>query len=124
VAARNDARVTDSNAPATEVSDELRHYPGDLLQAPLDLRTASFTFSPTAPKTTTDIFFNGSPSTAQSGATITSYTWDFGDGTTAVGVTPPAKRYASAPFTYVVRLTVTDSKGASATTTQNVSVVP
>jgi len=86
--------------------------------------TASFTFSPTAPKTTTDIFFNGSPSTAQSGATITSYTWDFGDGTTAVGVTPPAKRYASAPFTYVVRLTITDSKGASATTTQNVSVVP
>ena len=48
VAARNDARVTDSNAPATEVSDELRHYPGDLLQAPLDLRTASFTFSPGA----------------------------------------------------------------------------
>jgi len=85
---------------------------------------ALFTYSPTAPKTTTDIFFNGSPSTPQAGATIVSYAWDFGDGTGASGVTPPAKRYAAAPFTYVVRLTVTDSKGATGTTTQNVSVVP
>jgi PKD repeat protein len=85
--------------------------------------TASFTISPTNPKVNTDVFFNGSPSTAQSGASIASYTWDFGDGTAAAGATPPAKRYLAA-FTYVVRLTVVDSKGTTATTTQSLTVAP
>ena len=44
--------------------------------------TASFTFSPSNPQPGDTVFFNGSPSTAAGGATITQYTWDFGDGTT------------------------------------------
>ncbi len=44
--ARGDARIVRSDAPSRDVSDELRHYPGDLIQAPLDLRTTSATFTP------------------------------------------------------------------------------
>ncbi|MGH3115994.1 MAG: nickel/cobalt transporter [Gaiellales bacterium] len=44
VTARGDARILSSTAPARDVSDELRSYPADLLQAPLDLRRAEFTF--------------------------------------------------------------------------------
>lgn len=46
VEARGDAHIDSSNAPATDVSDELRHYPADATQAPLDLRRATFTFRP------------------------------------------------------------------------------
>jgi nickel/cobalt transporter (NicO) family protein len=44
VTARGDGRVTNSSAPGRDVSDELRHYPADLVQAPLDLRSATFDF--------------------------------------------------------------------------------
>jgi nickel/cobalt exporter len=44
VAARGNGRVTASSAPNRDVSDELRHYPADLIQAPLDLRSATFGF--------------------------------------------------------------------------------
>lgn len=44
--ARGDARLLDSTAPENDLSDELRSYPGDLLQAPLDLRSVTLTFTP------------------------------------------------------------------------------
>lgn len=52
--------------------------------------------------------------------TIASRSWDFGDGTTSTQ-TSPAKTY-SAAGSYTVRLTVTDDKGATATTTRTVTV--
>ncbi|MEV6977932.1 collagenase [Kitasatospora sp. NPDC093806] len=51
---------------------------------------------------------------------ITGYAWDFGDGTTATTANP-TKWYAKAG-TYTVTLTVTDDKGATASTRQNVTV--
>lgn len=53
--------------------------------------------------------------------TITTYAWDFGDGTTGTGVTA-SHAYTSAG-TYAVRLTVTDDRGGTATTTQSVTTV-
>jgi nickel/cobalt exporter len=44
--ARGDARIISSNAPDRDVSDELRRYPGNLIQSPLDLRTATVEFTP------------------------------------------------------------------------------
>ncbi|MDR7271150.1 PKD repeat protein, partial [Pelomonas saccharophila] len=63
--------------------------------------------------------FSGAGST-DTEANIESYGWDFGDGTTAVGVSA-RKVYANAG-TYTVQLTVTDSLGATATASQQVVV--
>ncbi len=51
------------------------------------------------------------------GGTITSYAWDFGDGTTATGKTVS---HAYSFGTYTATLTVTDSLGLTATTTEPV----
>jgi PKD repeat protein len=85
--------------------------------------TAAFTFSPSNPQPGDTVFFNGSPSTAAGGATITQYTWDFGDGTTeSTSSANTSHAYAVAERAYVVRLTVTDSAGRTGTTTQTVDV--
>lgn len=82
--------------------------------------TAAFTFSPTSPAVSQDIFFNASASTAAPGRTIVSYEWDFGSGRTGSGITV-TKRYDT-PGTYRVTLTVTDNMGAKATAQQTVTV--
>jgi PKD repeat protein len=82
--------------------------------------TADFTFSPTAPVAGQTVFFNAGSSTTPAGTTITSYAWDFGDGSTGTGVTP--SHAFGAAGTYVVRLTITNSAGQTATTTKNVTV--
>jgi ABC-type nickel/cobalt efflux system permease component RcnA len=46
VVARGDTRLRSSTAPSHDLSDELRRYPGNLIQAPLDLRSARATFVP------------------------------------------------------------------------------
>jgi PKD repeat protein len=52
--------------------------------------------------------------------TIASRSWNFGDGTTSTA-TSPAKTYTAAG-TYTVRLTVTDNRGATGTTTKSLTV--
>ncbi|MDI1445326.1 PKD domain-containing protein [Polyangium sp. 6x1] len=59
-------------------------------------------------------------STHSAGA-IQTYAWNFGDGGTATGITPPPHRYAAAG-TYTITLTVTTSSGASASATRTVTV--
>lgn len=90
--------------------------PGTLGTTP----TARFTFTPESPAAFTDIRFDGSTSTPGLGSVITSYAWDFGDGTTGSGMVA-THRYA-ASGTYVVRLTVTASNGLTNSTSQVVSV--
>jgi PKD repeat protein len=84
--------------------------------------SASFTFSPTNPQPGDTVQFNGSPSSAAGGATITEYKWDFGDGSTETESEPTTSHSYGQARTYVVRLTVTDSAGRTGTTTQNVVV--
>jgi PKD repeat protein len=82
--------------------------------------TADFTISPTSPKTTDIIYFDGGSSKTPDGAAITSYRWDFGDGNS--GTDRVVAHQFAAPGTYTVRLTVTDEGGRTATTTKTVSV--
>jgi PKD repeat protein len=62
--------------------------------------------------------FDASASTDD--GTITGYSWDFGDGSTASGVT--ASRTFAADGTFTVELRVTDDEGAVGTTQASVSV--
>src|SRR3954451_18217212 len=75
--------------------------------------TASFTS--TVRKATVNV--DASASADPDGA-IASYAWDFGDGTTATGVTA-AHTYATAG-TFPITLTVTDDEGATSTSTASV----
>ncbi len=86
--------------------------------------TASFTISPVSPvKGGVQVNFNASASTSPD--TISTYAWDFGDSTTATGVTA-GHTYATpaANTIYVVRLTITDAAGRTATTTQQLTITP
>jgi PKD repeat protein len=65
--------------------------------------------------------FDGSQSTAPSGQSLT-YAWDFGDGGTATGV-KPSHTYANSG-NFNVKLTVTDTAGATNSSTVPVEVVP
>ena len=82
--------------------------------------TAAFTFSPTEPQPGKNIFFNASTATAAPGRVLVDYFWDFGDGTTASGVSV-SHTYTDAG-NYVVTLKVTDDARTFSVSTQNVSV--
>jgi PKD repeat protein len=94
--------------------------------------TASFFFTPVAPITAgqTPVNFNADASRDSDG-TITSYAWNFGDGTppesgttpTIVHVFPDKPDLRCINATYAVQLTVTDDKGESSSTSQQVTVI-
>ena len=90
--------------------------------------TPVITFSPTNPRFTETVAFDGRGSTAPGAATIASYAWDFGNGVTATGATASTS-YESAftpatARTYTVRVIITDSFGRTGTTTTSVLVSP
>lgn len=70
--------------------------------------------------TTNQLTTNFTNSSTDSGGTISSYSWNFGDGSSATTASP-SHAYTAAG-TYSVTLTVTDSNGASNAKTQSVTV--
>jgi len=76
----------------------------------IETPTASFTFTPAFPQIGEAVAFNASLSTPNGGL-ITSYSWDFGDGTTDTGKV--TTHTFSAPGIYTITLTVTDDEGLS-----------
>jgi PKD repeat protein len=84
--------------------------------------TASFTSSPPLP-TAGVVSFDASASTPSSDATIVNYVWSFGDGN-ANATASPNTSHVYAAGTYAVKLTVTDSNGSSASSTQTLVVAP
>jgi PKD repeat protein len=83
--------------------------------------TASFTVTPSSGKAPLPVTFNGSASTDPDGS-IATYLWDFGDSTTGSGAT--TQHTYTSVGTFMARLTVTDNKGATGTTTRSVTVQP
>jgi PKD repeat protein len=87
---------------------------------PGELR-AAFTSSPSSPNTIDQtILFDASSSTAPASYPITRYAWDFGDGETGSGRT--ATHSYDESGTFVVRLTVSDDFGHSASAAAEVTV--
>ena len=83
--------------------------------------TASFTATPTSGIVPLAVSFNGSASTDPDGS-IASYAWTFGDGGTASGVT--ASHTYNSTGTFTAKLTVTDNRGATGSTTTAITVNP
>jgi len=97
----------------------LRIYHGNLLPV------ASFSFSPSPPHnpvTGENITFDASDSYDPDGGTITSYKWDFGDGSVEVADKVTVTHSYSSEGNYVVTLTVTDDEGTTNTRSELVTV--
>jgi hypothetical protein len=108
-------RVTNAGGQTSQISQTIAVAAGTP-------PTASFVFSPTAPRTSQEIFFSAEASRAATGRRIVAYDWNFGSGRTGTGVTV-AKRYDT-PGAYVVTLTVTDDAFQQTTVSQTVTVIP
>jgi PKD repeat protein len=80
---------------------------------------ASFTTTPSSTTVGSPIALSAAASSDPDGS-ITSYAWNFGDTTTASGVST-SKAYAAAG-TYTITLTVTDNGGRTASTTRTVTI--
>jgi PKD repeat protein len=81
-----------------------------------------FAFSPQTPQVLQAVNFDGSLSTPGSGRTIVRYNWDFGDGEAKAGVKTTHDYPVSG--VYLVTLVVTDDSGATARSSQPVTVRP
>jgi PKD repeat protein len=70
------------------------------------------------------VFFDGGSSTVGAGGRIDSYTWIWNDGTpSTMTQSPQTTHIFTAPGSYVVRLTVTDNFGRTATTTVTITII-
>jgi PKD repeat protein len=83
--------------------------------------TPAFTSTPALPTAFQDVLFDASSSRAAIGTAISTYSWNFGDGGTGSGV-KPSHRFSDG--TFMVTLTVTDTNGFSASTSQIITVGP
>ncbi len=81
--------------------------------------TAVITASPTSGTAPLAVAFSGTSST-DSGGTITSYAWDFGDGQTSTSATPSHTFAGVGAFN--VSLTVTDNAGKQGSTSTTITV--
>jgi PKD repeat protein len=63
------------------------------------------------------VFFDGSGSSSSTGTRITNYLFDFGDGASQSSAFPTAKHEYAATGAYIVKLTITDERGRTASTT-------
>jgi PKD repeat protein len=95
--------------------------PGVILPTNPNL-AANFTITPSTPQVMTTVSFDAGSTTNNGAACMSSctYNWDFGDGTTGTGQTT-THQYRRVG-TFQVRLTVTDPRGAQATSVQTLTV--
>jgi PKD repeat protein len=83
----------------------------------------SITFSPSSPRPGDTVIFDASGTLTAPGATIVSYSWNFGDGATSSSGPTASHSYTSAGAR-TVRVTVSDNLGRTGTATVTVTIVP
>ena len=107
---------------AEHPSVRLRLAPPSVIVPPADPAApiASFVILANPVTVGAQAFFNATSSTAQSGRTIVSYAWDFGDGTRKTGVT--TQHDFDAAGVYIVTLTVTDNLGLQGVFTSPITI--
>jgi len=98
----------------------IRLLPTGIIVPPDGLKPA-FTSTPATPAEGDGVFFDASTSTSNPSNPIASYSWSFGDGGSASGVT--AQHTFNAAGNYVVTLTVADAFGRTAEAQKQVTVV-
>ena len=110
--------------------DEVAVYSDALTPAQVSTHYAVGTglTAPTASFTTTandlDVAFDASGSTVSAGGSVSTYSWNFGDGSPVATTSSATTSHAfPATGTYTVKLTVTDSHGLIGTTEKTVSVL-
>ncbi len=106
-----------SNTPVTLTADALRATVPGADPTPNDPPVAAFSASPSG----LTVGFDGSASDDPDGS-ITTYGWVFGDGTSASGPSPTTSHTYATSGTYTTVLTVTDDRGESSSTSQDVTV--
>jgi len=84
---------------------------------------AVFDYSPDLPYVYENILFNASASTTGTG-TITSYTWNFGDGNITSVSNPIITHSYSLAGNYTITLTILNSIGQNATTSKTITILP
>jgi PKD repeat protein len=101
---------------------DLRLVPQGVIQPSNPNLTAAFVVTPASPQAYSTASFNAATSTNSGVAcgTACGYSWLFGDGTSGTGMTT-THEYRTVGA-YQVTLTVTDSRGAQATSVQTVNV--
>src|SRR6266540_2854653 len=105
--------VKDSSSPQQTASAQKSVT---VTSQPLPL-TVSFAYNPSSPETGQQVTFTAS---ATGGTSPYTFSWDFGDGGTAA-VNPATHTYSSSG-SFVVTVTAKDATGASATSSQTVTV--
>lgn len=101
---------------------DIRLIPPGVILPPNNAPVPAFTFSPSAPSTFQTVFFDAS-NTKDEGVPCgnnCSYTWSFGDGGSASGITVDHEFRSAGSFTVTLR--VTDTRGQSTQTSQTISV--
>ncbi len=110
-----------TNAQASNpFSTDIRLVPPGVILPPAGTPTANFTVSPTPASSNVPLNFDASSSLPGTNATLVSYRWTFGDGSSASGRT--VSKTFTTPGTFSVTLTVTNDRGIAASTTQAVTV--
>lgn len=97
----------------------IRLVPTGVILPPGGSPTAAFTMSPSNVTVNVPVVFDASTSKSTDGSPIATYAWNFGDGTSGTGKT--VSHAFRSNDTFMVTLTVTTSRGLSASTSQTVS---